>query len=272
MDPNMQPINGISLERYAELSALVSDAGTDADAQAKIVEGAGVSRADWEAAKSGWTARMQDMSNMGRIATLYMQLYQAALANKGPVARVSFEDYVAMSAVVKLRTYEGMLATYQISQSDWTTIAGHWNQTMGQNMGQYANFHGLVDQEVARLRSGGEPKPIQIQKENAGAAPAAAPAAQGGGMGGMGGMPGMGGNPYAGIPYQAGVGMGLGGIAQSMGAALGVGIGVGTAVNVRWSDGNQYPGTVLQLGQGQQLVQFPDGRQMWIAEAHISRR
>ena len=48
MDP-WAPINGISLERYAELSAELS--GTqDPNAQAEIVGKLGVQRADWHAA------------------------------------------------------------------------------------------------------------------------------------------------------------------------------------------------------------------------------
>lgn len=87
MDP-WAPINGISLERYAELSAEVE--GTqDPATQSEIVGKLGVQRADWEAAKAGWTARMQDMSLMGQVATRFMPLYQGALARKaGGVPRV----------------------------------------------------------------------------------------------------------------------------------------------------------------------------------------
>ena len=96
MDP-WAPINGISLERYAELSAEVADT-QDPEKQAEIVGKLGVARADWEAAKAGWTARMQDMSLMGQVAMRYMPLYQAALEKKkGGAPQVSFEDYVAMS-------------------------------------------------------------------------------------------------------------------------------------------------------------------------------
>ncbi|MGZ5969623.1 MAG: hypothetical protein ACXWP4_18245, partial [Polyangiales bacterium] len=68
MDPAMQPINGISLERYAELGALISDFMNDQQRVAQTIQGAGVNLVDWEAAKTGWTARMQDMNLMGRVA------------------------------------------------------------------------------------------------------------------------------------------------------------------------------------------------------------
>src|SRR5262245_11930188 len=73
------PINNISLERYAELAAEL-DGVTDASAQTQKIMALGVPAADWEAAKQGWTARMQDMSNMGQVATRYMQLFNAAVA------------------------------------------------------------------------------------------------------------------------------------------------------------------------------------------------
>jgi len=171
MDP-WAPINGISLERYAELSAEVSET-QDPEKQAEIVTKLGVQRADWEAAKSGWTARMQDMSLMGQVATRFMPMYQAALAKKsGGTPQVSFEDYVAMSGAVPVIGYEGMLQHYKITPNQWTMIAGEWNQKIPTNP-QYMQYGMLVTQESARIRAGGQPKPVNIGAP----APAAAPAA-----------------------------------------------------------------------------------------------
>src|SRR5580658_5576817 len=97
MDPSLTPIQGISLERFAELGAEVADSVNDQDACARIVESNGVSRANWEAASKGWIARMQDPALMGRGAMAYMPLYQAALAKKKGTVDVSFDDYVALS-------------------------------------------------------------------------------------------------------------------------------------------------------------------------------
>lgn len=55
----MSPINGIALERYAELCADITGHENDPEAQARIVQAQGVARSDWEAAVSGWTDRMQ---------------------------------------------------------------------------------------------------------------------------------------------------------------------------------------------------------------------
>ena len=169
MDP-YAPINGISLERYAELSADCSDT-QDPNQQAEIVAKKGVQRADWEAAKAGWTARMQDMSLMGQVATRFMPLYNAELAKKsGGAPTVSFEDYVAMSGTAKAIGYEGMLAHYKVTPAQWTQIGMHWNSKIPTNP-QYMQFGLLVEQEGARIHAGGQPKPVTL------GAPGAAPAA-----------------------------------------------------------------------------------------------
>jgi len=259
----MTEFHGITLERYAELAAVVSDV-TDENEQVKLVEAQGVSREAWDGAKAGFTAKMQDMSDMGQTATQYMSLYQAALAKKGPVAQASIEDFVAMSAVLKARGYEGMIATYNITQNQWTQIAGHWNNTIGQALARvdlrYNHVQPQIEQEAQRILAGGEPKPISIGKAAPGVAPAQAPS-----------MQQMTAAAYQPMPAQAAA-MGLGGIAQTVGAAMGVGIGVGTPVLVQWSDGNKYPGHVVQLAQGQYQVAMGDGRQLWVGEAYISRK
>jgi hypothetical protein len=305
MDP-WAPINGISLERYAELSAEV-DGTQDPQKQAEIVGKLGVGRADWEAAKAGWTARMQDMSLMGQVATRFMPLYQAALAKKsGGAPQVSFEDYVAMSACVPVIGFEGMLQHYKVTSSQWTMIAGHWNGVIPTNP-QYMQFGMLVQQESARIRAGGQPKPVSIQAGGGGGAPAPAPAAAGGmGAAGPGGMAPQAGygvqqpaagfgapqhNPYAQQqnPYaQQGygqqsfnaqahqVGANLGAGLNAFGNALGsfvnnaVGFAAGSRVMVQWSDGNRYPGTVTNAQPGQVEVAFPDGRRIWVPSGYVS--
>src|SRR5215510_3186308 len=111
-----QPINGISLERYADLGAAIADANDDRAKIAEIIKGEGVAQADWDAAKKGWTARMQDMSLMGRVATAFMPMYQAALAKKrGGKATASYEEFVGVSAAIKVFGYEVALKACKVS-------------------------------------------------------------------------------------------------------------------------------------------------------------
>lgn len=47
-------------------------------------------------------------------------------------------------------------------------------------------------------------------------------------------------------------------------------IAPGSMVLVHWSDGNRYPGTVLQSAGGQLLVAFPNGQQQWVNAKYVS--
>ena len=225
----MAPINGISLERFAEVSAELGDT-TDPDLEAEIVARHGLHRVDWEAAKQGWTARMADASLTGRVATAFAPLYQAALARRGGDApSTSFDEFVAMSGAAKAFGIEGMLAHYGISMADWTQIAGHWTNQVAQNPTQYGEYGMLVEQEGTRIREGGPPKPVSVAKGTSSQRPTAP--------------------------------------AQDVG-----GIGLGSPVLVLWNDGQRYPGAVVQSAQGQHLVAFPDGRQVWVGAEYVSPR
>lgn len=293
MDP-WAPINGISLERYAELSAEVTGEN-DKEKQAAIVGALGVSRPDWEAASAGWTARMQDMSLMGAVATRYMPLYQAALGRKrGGAPRVTFEDYVAMSGCVPVMGLAAMLAHYRLTDADWTQVAGHWNQVIPTNP-QYMQYGIMVEQEAARIRAGGAPRPLSgaAPAHGAPAAPGAPPPTAGAPHGAAapgypqapGGAPGYGAAaPY---PYQQqayynaqaqDAGAQLGQAFNSFGNAVGsffdgaVGaFAAGSRVMVQWTDGQRYPATVTQPPRsGQVEVAFPDGRRVWVPQGVVS--
>ena len=44
----------------------------------------------------------------------------------------------------------------------------------------------------------------------------------------------------------------------------------GAMVLVHWSNGNRYPGTVLQASGAQVLVAFPNGQQHWVDVRYVS--
>ncbi len=287
MDP-YAPIAGISLERYAELGADITGV-SDKEEIARIVESKGVARADWDAAVSGWTARMQDMSLMGQVATAYMPLYQAALARKQASSgqakpTVTFEEYVGMAGAAAAIGYEGMLGYYKIDGATWTLIAGDWNSKIPTSP-QYMSYGMLVEQESARIRAGGMPRPVQIG--GGAGAPAAQPHAQPAqpAYGAPQQQPqqqqpqqAWGQNPYAqpspdqAFLNQAGhaanafagaAAAGFGALGQAFNSAV---MGPGSRVMVTWSDGNRYPGTVAQLASGQVYVTMSDGRQLWVPQ------
>jgi hypothetical protein len=275
MDP-WAPINGISLERYAELGAEI-DGITDPNEQKKKVGELGVAPADWDAAVAGWTARMQDMSLMGQVAMRYMPLYNAALAAKKGVASVTFEEFCAMSAAIQVFGNEAMMNHYKISQGDWTTISAHWLNELPKDpfgLGQRRNQ--LQEQEANRLRGGGQPMPVQVQRSAAGAAPAGGATAFDPNAANANMMQAAAVNNAGWMAYSAGV-MGQAGVqaAVKMAGAMavaggGTGLIVGRQVLVAWSDGNKYPATIMQVAAGQAQIAFPNGQSMWVEDKYLT--
>lgn len=276
----MAPIQGISLERYADLGAALDGTDGKPDEVQRILAAEGVSEADYNAAKNGFTARMQDMALMGRVAMAFMPMYQAALARrKGGAASLSYEDFVHASAAIKVFGFEGAMHACGVSMSDWTEAAGQWNTTMGQNMGQYAGHHNYVGQHEAQLRGGGQPRKLQVTRK-AGSAPTPQPAHMQAALN----TPGATGMDVAmaqamnnpamqqQLAAQAAIQANPMGFAMGqVGAFFGGGIMAGTAVMVTWSDGQLFPGQVLQAAPNQFLVQFQNGAQHWIP-AHGVRK
>ncbi len=269
MDP-FAPINGISLERYAEIGAALDGKDKDPKGTAEVLAAEGVSQADWDAAKTGWTARMQDMSLMGRVATAFMPMYQAALARKkGGAARVSYDDYVYVSALIKIYGWEAGIQASGVSQSDWTEAAGYWNTTMGQNMMQYAGHPNNLAQAEASIRGGAPPRQVQVTRDTSAAAMQKPDAQAAIAQANVDPVQAAMQNPAM-VQAQAAqaaimknpLGFGLG---QAASYVTG-GIVAGSRVGVKWSDGNQYPGQVMQAAPGQFLVQFDNGSQQWIPE------
>jgi hypothetical protein len=215
---------------------------------------------------------MQDMSNMGQVAQRYMQLFNAAVAQKKGVASCSFEDWLAVSAAIEVFGWEGAMNHFKISQSDWTTITAHWMGEVAKdpmNLGMRKNTGQA--QEADRLRAGGQPKPsIPITRTAPGAAPAGGAAAFDPAAAQAAMMQGAQANQHAWQAYAANVmndpriqaAVQMAGAQNVMGG--GSALIVGRRVMVRWNDGNQYPGTISQVAAGQSMVIFPDGRNMWI--------
>jgi hypothetical protein len=293
MDASMTPINGITLERFAELGAEVADSVNDPEACARIVESKGVARADWEAASKGWIARMQDIALMGRVAMAYMPLYQAALAKKKGTVDVSYDDYVALSGARAALGAPRFAAQYNLDDTTWTLIAGAWTAKIPTDQ-RYMMYGMQVEQEANRIRQGGAPQPVSITTT------AGTQTTGGGGV-------------VAPVPVRppqnaqelenqmmadavrqqvaqvqananAQAAAAYGGVAANVGfvgqavlgmagmGAIAAGIGPGMAVLVQWSDGKRYPAQCTQVANGQVCVAFGDGRQMWVPETSVARQ
>ncbi|MCB0971999.1 MAG: hypothetical protein KDA97_10875 [Acidimicrobiales bacterium] len=72
--PDFEPVNGLSLEIYAEIARTLNAEGTtDQNRARQLAEARGISGADWDAAVAEWTARMTRNHAVGkRFNSLYM--------------------------------------------------------------------------------------------------------------------------------------------------------------------------------------------------------
>ena len=56
----------------------------------------------------------------------------------GGRAAASYDDFVAVSAAIKVYGYEVALDACGVKSSDWTEVASHWTRAMSTDMMQYA--------------------------------------------------------------------------------------------------------------------------------------
>lgn len=133
----MDAINGVTLEKYAELCALMADTGTDTSAQTAIAEANGVKATDWEAAKTGFTAKMSDPADMGKTALAFMPLLQAAQTKmRGGKEPCPLEVYAKVHAEMANRKdpadpskkidYMVVLQENGFTQPKWIECENYW--------------------------------------------------------------------------------------------------------------------------------------------------
>ena len=72
-DPDFEPIAGVSIELYAEISKGLAAYNYDQSKGPELAAAKGVGAEDWQAAMDGWNARMQSNRAVGqRFNALYM--------------------------------------------------------------------------------------------------------------------------------------------------------------------------------------------------------
>lgn len=133
-DP-MSPIAGVSLATYAELAVAMAETGDDVAKQTAIAAEHGVDEASWNAARDGWTARMQDPANQGKVAHAFVPLYQAAqAARRGGAAPATLEQYTLVVAAYSFEKdahgnqlpVADALARFGFTAPQWNEITGYW--------------------------------------------------------------------------------------------------------------------------------------------------
>lgn len=133
----MDTINGVTLQKYAELCALMADTGTDEAKQISIAESNGVKEADWKAAKDGFTKKMMDPADMGKTAMAFMPLMQEAQAKaRGGAEPCTLEVYTKVHAEMAFRKdpndpakkidFMTVLAENGFTQPKWLECENYW--------------------------------------------------------------------------------------------------------------------------------------------------
>ena len=155
----LEPVAGITLERYAELAAKMAGCDNDLERCAQVAEAEGVDRATWRAAMDGWNARMHDPATAGEVALAYMPLYQDALSRfGGPRTTATEDEYLEMLAMINTDLKEGdvrpvpfepMYARFGIDAPKWSQISTDWVETLNRDPERGGAFG---DRFVARIK------------------------------------------------------------------------------------------------------------------------
>lgn len=144
MDP-LEPINGVELEQYAKLCALmVNTQPEETDKHAEIAAANGVDGAAWEAAKKGWTERMTMPEHAMAIQQVFMPAYQKALEEaSGGEEPCSLEQYAKMKSAMmnekdpenaeQVISYEKVLERNGFTITQWGAVESYWNSRVNKD-------------------------------------------------------------------------------------------------------------------------------------------
>ncbi|MEQ1569783.1 MAG: hypothetical protein ABMA64_29375 [Myxococcota bacterium] len=160
MDASMEPIAGVSLQKYAELCAAMSKTGEDKAAQVTIAGEHGVDATTWEQARDGWAARMSDPANVG-LAHAFVPLYTAAQSavrgGREPetleaYARVVAEYSFGKDAEGKAMAVDVVLSRHGYDRARWNEITGYWTPKVNDPSDPAcARFRELMQAESDRI-------------------------------------------------------------------------------------------------------------------------
>jgi len=161
----------IPIEKYADLCALMADTAGDESKENAIAQANGVSAADWKAAKTHYTAKMSDPSDMGKTAMAFMPLYQAAQARaRGGKEPCTLEFYTKVHAEMAYKkdaagnkmNHHLVLAENGTHHQAWLECEGYWTPIVGSptilgqpnpkfNPALAQKFAALMQQEADRI-------------------------------------------------------------------------------------------------------------------------
>lgn len=245
MDP-FAPVSGMTVEKYADLSAEVASHRGDALKVGEALGKAGISAADWAQVHAGWSARLVDPALGAAVAGAFEARYHAALdRHLGAPPDVPPEDFATMLGEALMGGLPSMGQSRKIDPLTWSRISYRARTAAAGEPGRLKALLAVAEQIAERRLSGAVPlPPVKTFEQDATVAAKA-----------------------VGKAVMSGLGA-FGSALDSMGKQL-LSHPVGAAVVVTWSDGKKYPGTVAQIGKGQYYVTMGDGSQHWIPEGFV---
>ena len=137
----MDPINGVSIETYAELCALMADTDGDEAQEIALAAQRDVSASAWKAAKAGWTARMSDPADMGKTAMAFMPVYREAQERmRGGGEPCTLEVYSRLYATVyfgggdasQRDVVTALVERAGHSYPQWLSYNAYWGEVVGE--------------------------------------------------------------------------------------------------------------------------------------------
>lgn len=158
----------VTLEKYAELCAMMAETGGDESLELKIAAGEGVDAEDWRAAKDYYAQKMQDPSDMGKTSLAFMPLYQAAQARlRGGTPPGSLELYSRVHAEMaylkdpddssKKIDHLKVIADNGFTYPEWLEMESYWTPRVASDTDTRfdpelaARFRELIQIEADRI-------------------------------------------------------------------------------------------------------------------------
>ena len=138
----VQPVEGVSLEQWAQCQAKVASGG-NVD---QIIAAVGMDRAKWDRVSAEWNARMS-RDTTATIATAYGNAFMASAGGQFSAAArapgqgdppISLERYVEIMEAQGAASRQGgdaaqVLQSFGMSIVDWSSVGAWWSAYMSEN-------------------------------------------------------------------------------------------------------------------------------------------
>lgn len=153
---SLDPIQGISFELFAELSA--ASIGESPEAVAALVAARGIPQGSWQAAQQGWSQRLGEAGADGELSRRYKTLLTEALRKLcgDSFEFMSFDDYLGSVVLAYSGApYEQVVASTGYDMRQYTLAGYLWSEMLEQDAWLNARFQLLLRRGVAQKTGAG---------------------------------------------------------------------------------------------------------------------